>query len=177
MYNNKFFYCPCCTYQNTCPFFYSQMRTFDDYYNYDYSNTYNEYYELDDLDLDYRAPQQEVDRILRLLSEQQPQLFRNFTKYRISKNQVDSYFRTAINYTLDNSSKYSGNINRKTNSIFDDFRKKHDSIFSSLRRAGVPNNVINSTFKDVIRFTLKNSAAIPAPPPVPPTVPDGRWSQ
>lgn len=37
--------------------------------------------------------------------------------------------------------------------------------------------MINSTFKDVIAFTLKNNAAVPAPPPVPPTVPDGRWSQ
>lgn len=173
MYINQFFYCPYCMHQNTCSFFNSQMRKLDDYYNYDCINGYDKYYELNDFDFHYRAPQQEVNRILGLLIEQQPQLFRNFTAHDVPRSQINSYFITAINYTLDTASKYTGNINRRTNAIFNDFRKEYDSIFNSLRRAGVPNNVINSTFKDVIEFTLRISGAVPVPSPVP----GGIWSQ
>lgn len=171
MYNNQSLYCPNCMYQNTCPFFSSQMRTFDDYDDYD---DYDEYYELDDLDLDYRAPQQQVNRILDLMRQRQPQLFRSFTRYGVPRRQVDNYFRIAINYTLNNASRYKGNINRRTNAIFNDFRRVHGYIFSALRRAGVPTNVINSTFRDVIEFTLRNSTPSPVPPPRPPHVPGGR---
>ena len=126
----------------------------------------NQYY------LDYsRAPEQEVNRILRLLSNNQPQLFMDL------QGVIENYFRTVISFTLDNAQKYPGNINGRINSIFNDFRRRNNSIFLSLRDSGIPNNVINRTFRAVIEFTLRNINVTPVPTPPPVPAPGNKWSQ
>jgi hypothetical protein len=166
MYNNPFFYCPYCNDQTVCPFSKESMRNFDDF---------EDTYEEDDYLDDARAPQQEVNRILVMLNRQQPQLFTQLERYGVRRAVINNDFRIAISYTIDNASRHSGNINQRTNAIFNDFRRRYPWIFTSLRAAGVPNNVVNSTFRDVIEFTLRNMNTQPAPGPGP--SPGDRWSQ
>ncbi|MEL7598087.1 MAG: sialidase, partial [Clostridiaceae bacterium] len=179
MYTSVFFYCPYCMHKTICPFFNNQMRNFDSFNNYDMFEDYDEfqyYDEFEDADLTYkedyldntRAPQQEVNRILRLLNTERPELSRNFERFGVNRVLINTYFRTAISYTIDNASKHSGNINQRTNAIFNSFRRSYPWIFLSLRSMGVPNNVINNTFREVIEFTLRNINTPPSP---------DRWSQ
>lgn len=176
---NRFFYCPNCINQDICPFSNNQMRSVEDF---DEFENFEPFYEEDELETvpsfyeeyefdNFRAPQQEVTRILSLLNTQQPQLNRSFQPI------VDNYFRNVINYTLDNERRHSGNINARTNAIFNDFRRNNESIFSALRSAGIPNNVINSTIRDIIEFVLRNIGRPPSPGPGPGPAPGDRWSQ
>jgi hypothetical protein len=48
-----------------------------------------------------RAPQQEVNRILALLTVQQPQLFTTLERYGVRRATINTQFRIAINFTLD----------------------------------------------------------------------------
>lgn len=139
-------------------------------------NSYEYYNELDDLDLFYelyyldytRASQQDVNRILGMLSNEESQLFADF------QGVIENYFRTAISFTLDNVQGYTGNINQQVNNIYNQFRRRYNSIILSLRASGVPNNVIDQTFRAVIEFALKNTNITPAPIP-PPPFPTTRW--
>lgn len=142
-------------------------------------NGFEDYNGIDDPNLFYekgylegvRAPQQEVNRILIQLNRDRPELRRNFQRYGVNTVLINTYFRTAISYTIDSSPNHSGSISQKTTAIFNGFRREHTWIFAALNIARVPNNVINSTFREVIEFTLRNMSATPSPGP------GGRWSQ
>lgn len=162
-------YCPYCKQETFCPFLDEQRNKLDKNLNSnleEFELFYNQYY-LGET----RAAEEEVTRILQLLYNNQPQLFSGFNI--IMRN----YLRSIISFTLDNASKYPGNINQKTNNIYDDFRIQYASLIASIRAAGVPNNIINRTFKNVIEFTLRNSEIVTPPFPVPPPSPGDRWSQ
>lgn len=179
MYNDDFFYCPYCMQKNTCPFFDEQMKNFSDNDEISRFDRYEDSYEFQDSNLltkeihsdSYRASDQEVNRILRLMRNQMPQLFS------LLQGVGDNYFRTAIAFTLDNAQTYPGNINQSVNRIFNDFRRRNNSIFLSLRSLGVPNNVINLTFRSIIEFTLRNIKPSPAPGPNPTPSPSSGWSK
>lgn len=173
MYTTPLFYCPYCTPETICPFSVDNMRELTDldYYN-NYDNFSEDFYDENYLDY-FRAPQQEVNRILVKLNREQPQLSRTLQRYGVNPVLVNTYFRIAIAFTLDNASKHSGNINQRTEAIFIDFRRTNLWIFAALRAAGVPNNVANRTFRDVIEFTLRNMKTPPGPGPGP----GDRWSQ
>ncbi|OOM24514.1 DUF346 domain-containing protein [Clostridium beijerinckii] len=179
MYNDDFFYCPYCMQKNTCPFFDEQMKNFSDNDEISRSDRYEDSYEFQDSNLltkeihsdSYRASDQEVNRILRLMRNQMPQLFS------LLQGVGDNYFRTAIAFTLDNAQTYSGNINQGVNRIFNDFRRRNNSIFLSLRSLGVPNNVVNLTFRSIIEFTLRNINPSPTPGPNPTPSPSSGWSK
>lgn len=178
MFNNNF-YCPYCIQPVICPFAAEQTRSFDDFDDYDnldvpFDDEYDFLNSEDYLD-NNRAPQQEVNRILVLLNAQRPDLSRNLQRYGVNRTLINTYFRNAIAYTIDNAGTTSGNINQKTNTIFNSFRRSRAWIFVALRAAGVPNNVIDRTFRDVIEFTLRNISAPPVPGPGP--TPGGRWSR
>ena len=181
MYNRENSYCPYCMQQNVCPFFYEQMRKFN---NYDHEDETRGDNQLQHFDLfseesylnNTRAPEQDVTRIYTILNNQQPQLLREIQRV------IENYVRTAISFTLDESPKYGGNINQKINTIYNNFRRRYDTIFSVLSASGLPNNVVNRTFRDIIEFTLRNSTVppVPVPPPPgpqPPPEPGDRWSQ
>ncbi|MDV3425861.1 MAG: DUF346 domain-containing protein [Bacillota bacterium] len=171
--NNPFSYCHKCIHQPVCPLYHTKMRMlgdfddFDDFDGFDGFENFNDF-NSEDFPDDFRASQQEVNRILRMLNTQKPQLSRNFERYGVSRVLVNTYFRIAINYTLDNASKHSGNISQRTNAILNSFRRSQPWIFAALRAAGVPVNVINETFREVIEFTLRNMSTSPIP---------GGWSQ
>jgi hypothetical protein len=141
----------------------NNMRTFHNYGNNTVSDAFNSsFYEPYYLDYN-RAPEQDINRILNLLTDNQPQLFNAFQRI------IENYFKAAISFTLDNSQQYTGNIKQRVNNIFNGFRRTYDSIFLALRNSGIPNNVINDTFRTIIEFTLRNSnlPPVPAPPPYP----------
>lgn len=171
MQTKESFYRPYSAEEVISPYCPSQRRIFEN--TYDYIGEYEEFYDFEDYNLYYRASQQDITRIFNLLSEEEPELFRNFTRFGVPRQQVNNYFRIAINYTLDNTSKSSGNINQRTSAIFNDFRREYANILNALRRQGVRNNIINNTFRDVIEFTLRNTTTVPAPP----QPPQSRWSQ
>lgn len=156
MYSNQFFRCPYYTPKINNPFINTQMKNIDD---------------ADDLGFNYRAPEQEVNRILSLLNSQLPQLVMELERYGVNRMQVEAYFRTTISYILDNISNYQGNITQRVSAIFNDFKKQYDSIFNFLRTIGIPDDVVNNIFKAVIEFTLRHIAAALASTPVP----GSRW--
>ena len=154
---------------------YAEPNSMEIPYENNYSNDYRSLNENYDVSLaDTRAPQQDVNRILALLNIQRPYLVRNFERFGVSRVLTNIYFSIAISYTIDNANRYSGNINQRTNAIFNNFRRSYTWIFVSLRSSGVPNNIIDSTFKEVIEFTLMNTGT--PTPPNPPT-PSNRWSK
>ncbi|MEG0775687.1 MAG: sialidase, partial [Clostridium sp.] len=155
MCNNGFCNYSRCGKKNTCGYLNSQTRKFDYNYDYHYVDNYGGYNELPDFSFDYRAPQEKVNRILDLLSEQETNLFHIITRLGVPRRELDDYFRTVIDYTLDNESNYSGNINVKVNSIYNDFTEQHGSVINALRDAGVGNNIIYNAFRSVIGFTLR----------------------
>ena len=174
MHDNQIFYCPYCMDQNFCPFFNDQIKGYE---NYDEMRNFNNYEgnnEIEDLNLFYnqyyldynRASEQDINRILNLLSNNQPQLFNAF------QGIIENYFRTVIAFTLDNSQGYTGNINQRVNNIFNAFRRRYNSIFVALSNSGIPNNVINRTFRSIIEFILRNISK----PPVPTPTPGSQWS-
>jgi hypothetical protein len=146
------------------------MTRFNGFEDYDGIYDPNFFYEEGYLDM-CRAPQQEVNRILTQLNRDRPDLRRNFQRYGVNTALINTYFRTAIAYTIDNSPSHSGSISQKTTSIFNAFRRDNAWIFVALNAARVPNNVINSTFRDVIEFTLRNMNDSTSPGT------GGRWSQ
>lgn len=172
---DEFYYYPRYVQQDIYPLFNQQIKSF---YNNDQMrqfDKYNNYNELGYSDLFYnqnyfdyaRAPEQDVNRILRMLSNDQPQLFTNL------QGIIENYFRTVISFTLDNAQRYPGNINQKVNNIYNDFRRRYNSIIQSLRASGISNDVIRNTFRNVIEFALRNMNIPPSPTPSP----VGRWSQ
>ena len=166
MYIDDFFYCPSFMEEADFPSLNDKFRGY---------NNDNDRKVLDELDSFYnkyylsdtRASEQDVNRIIRALQAQQPQLYTGF------QGIIDNYFRTVISFTLDNSSNYTGNINQITNSIFNDFRRRYNRIFIELRSSGIPNGIINRIFRNVIEFTLRDSDSTPNPTPIPCT----NWSQ
>jgi hypothetical protein len=173
LYNNEYFYCPFNTPQTPIPFYNELMRSLEDAPEANYHQEdppkfedNKEYFE------GARAPQREVIRILRLLDNQKPYLRNDFRRYRVSPVLIDSYFRIVIAYTIDNASRFTGTINQRTNAIFNSFRRSNSWMFAELRANGVPVNVINETFREIIEFTLRNIDTQPGPGPVP-----GGWSR
>ncbi len=137
-----------CPYYN-CPFSSSMMRDFDN---------------LEDIYFDgARASWQEVNRIFSMLVRQRPDLFRSFARFGVNRGLINNYFRTLIAFTIDNSRRFTGSINQKTNAIYESFRRRYAWIFGSLRAARVPPYIVESTFKSVIEFTLRNIRRMPGP--------------
>lgn len=114
-----------------------------------------------DLDLNiyldaFRAPQKDIDRILSLLSKEQPDIYKQFKNYKVDRRTADHLLRLIIGYVIDNAEKYHGTENQRVNAILRDFEKRYSSALSSVISMGIPRNRLNEIIKRVIRFTLNN---------------------
>lgn len=105
----------------------------------------------------FRAPQNEIDQLLKLLAKEEPNIYKSLTDYGINRRTSDYLLRLIIGYVLDNAEKYSGSENQKVNAIAKDFEKRYSYVLSSLVTMGIPRNRLNELIKKVIRFTLNNA--------------------
>ena len=171
MYNNDFFDYPHYSPENTYPFFNAAI---EDFYRFNYNNDFNGTEDFDEfIEENYsdntRSSDIETNVILELIYNNEPGLFSNFKRFRISTEMVNNFFREAIPYALDNETKYRGDIETLTNRIYDDFKKENYPAVFSVLSAGVPEDIVDNTFKGVISFTIGERF-------IPPSMLD-RWSQ
>ncbi|MFA5635349.1 MAG: hypothetical protein WC977_05525, partial [Anaerovoracaceae bacterium] len=120
-----------------------------------------------------QAPR-DVNRILAAANQQYGDYYDELQRYGIQRTITRWIFITIITYVLRNEGNYSGSIERRTAQILDDMRRDLNLLVLVLRGYGVPNNLINQLFTDIISFTLRSIGGTPAPGPSPGPTPG--WS-
>lgn len=164
MYNNEFFHSPHYIPKNTYPFLDKEIESS---HRFQHHNEFEDFDEFDEEDFyeNNRSSDMETNIILELLYNNEPDLFSNFKKFRISTGMVKNFFSEIIPYALDNSSKYRGDIEQKSHMIYTHFKRQNYPVVFSVLSAGVPEDIMDNTFKDVIKTCLGSRF-------VPPTVID-----
>ncbi|MBB6214268.1 hypothetical protein HNQ80_000337 [Anaerosolibacter carboniphilus] len=132
-----------------CPF-YDNMAT--DYLNSLYEEDNGE---LEDGDMMRQRPQ-DVNRIMALINQQFNNYYTELQRYRIQRVVTRNIFRNVVTYVLRNENKYTGNIEQRTNAIFNAYQRDNAPTLAILRGFGVPSDRINQIIRAIIRFTLEN---------------------
>ena len=110
---------------------------------------------LEDDDMMRQRPQ-DINRIMTLINQQFNNFYTELQRYGVQRVVARNIFRNIVTYVLRNENKYTGNIEQRTNAIFNAYRRDNARIFVILRGYGVPNNRINQIIRAIIRFTLEN---------------------
>lgn len=163
MYNDEFLRCPYYSGETVCPFLNRSIRCAGNRGFHRAPDYFRSSYEKS-----YRNLKDDADKMLTSLNDEQPELSLDLQDFGVEKEKVDSYFKTAISYVIDNFTKFRGYVDQRIDLMYGDFSRQYNHIFSSLKKMGIPNGVINHTFNNVIEFGLRNIV-------IPPTN-ISRWS-
>jgi hypothetical protein len=127
----------------------------------------------DDLTGEARQPSDTVARILGLMDSEFESVYRELLRSGMNRRMARYLFGLVVTYTVRNASRYTGNIDQRVTSIFNNLRGQIPWIFIIFRGYGIPTGRVNDIVRSLIRFTLQNLS--PQPVPVPPP-PQREWS-
>lgn len=142
--------------KNAYPF-YDDMET--DYFENSYGQN-----DVSLEDVMVRQRPQDINRIMTLINRQFANYYTELRNYGVPRVVASNIFRSIVAYVLENENKYPGNIEQRTNSLFNAYLRDNVIVSVILRRYGVPNNRINQIIRTIIRFVLENigEQAMPA---------------
>ncbi|HHW68652.1 MAG TPA: sialidase, partial [Epulopiscium sp.] len=109
-----------------------------------------------------RQRPQDINRIMALVNRQFENYYIELQSYGVPRIVTSNIFRSIVAYVLENENKYTGNLDQRTNALFNAYLRDNVIIFIILRGYGVPSNRINQMIRTIIRFVLENIGEQPA---------------
>ncbi|MDD3168984.1 MAG: sialidase, partial [Eubacteriales bacterium] len=121
---------------------------------------------------------QEINRIMGMLNRNLSDYYEQLRNYGIPRAISQWIFLSIITYTIRNASDYTGTVEQRTARLNRDLRREGALLLSVLRGYGVPADLINDIFLDIIEMTLRNleDRPGPGPGPGPGPQPEPGWS-
>lgn len=108
-----------------------------------------------------RQRPQDINRIMAIINQQYSNYYTELQRYGVQRIVARNIFRNIVTYTLRVEDNFTGNLNQRTNAIFNAYRRDNARIFVILAGYGVPANRVNQIIRDIIRITLENSEGQP----------------
>ncbi|MBZ4667057.1 MAG: hypothetical protein JG775_209 [Defluviitaleaceae bacterium] len=109
-----------------------------------------------------RQRPQDINRIMALVNRQFENYYIELQSYGVPRIVTSNIFRSIVAYVLENENKYTGNLDQRTNALFNAYLRDNVIVFIILRGYGVPSNRINQMIRTIIRFVLENIGEQPA---------------
>jgi hypothetical protein len=120
----------------------------------------------------------DINRLVVPYNRELSDYYQELQRYRVQRFISRRIFATIISYVVQNEEDYRGNLEQRTNQLFNAFRRDYPAIIYTLRGYGVPGNRINEIIRDIINIVLRRiGGEVPVPPgPPSPPPPVSNWS-
>ena len=103
-----------------------------------------------------RQRPQEINRIMALIDRQFANFYAELQNFGVPRVVTTNIFRSIVAYVLENENRYTGNLQQRTNALFNAYLRDNAFVPIILRGYGVPNNRIHQMIRAIIRFVLEN---------------------
>jgi len=109
----------------------------------------------------------DINRMMSMMNRELSIYYDQLQTYGVPRVISQWIFLSIVTYVFRNAEDYTGTIQQRTSQLLRGLREDAALLFNVLRGYGVPGNLIDDMFRDLIRIILRNMEEEPAPGPRP----------